>query len=193
MARVESTTGWFKCVLGACLALATLASPGALALAEAPATTRAGRPRGVPDRAPVGYRLDRKGYVAEGSVVVIRPNLTGAKYTLAVPAYTFAAGLRTFADIARFALRYLAGGDAVFGPDSGGAAVYTNTRAGYSRQCPNKGSCFVHCFGCTGMALDLAAAVWSWILGRVRSLPGAKRGAAGGTRRAYRSSECPPV
>ena len=176
---------------------------------------------------------DRKGYVAEGSVVVIRPNLTGAKYTLAVPAYTFAAGLRTFADIARFApqlqnsiygiepgndgnrlvlsmlrqnlfglgsfkliesseqgmlaeveramrdhapivflawdphpmnmrfdLRYLAGGDAVFGPDSGGAAVYTNTRAGYSRQCPNRGGCFVHCFGCTGMALDLAAAVW---------------------------------
>jgi glycine betaine/proline transport system substrate-binding protein len=34
---------------------------------------------------------------------VIQPNLTGAKYTLAVPAYTFAAGLRTFADIARFA------------------------------------------------------------------------------------------
>jgi glycine betaine/proline transport system substrate-binding protein len=34
---------------------------------------------------------------------VIRPKLTGAKYTLAVPAYTFAAGLRTFADIARFA------------------------------------------------------------------------------------------
>jgi hypothetical protein len=71
----------------------------------------------------------------------------------------------------RFDLRYLAGGDAVFGPDSGGAAVYTNTRAGYSRQCPNRGGCFVHYFGCTGMALDLAAAVWSWILGRVRSLP----------------------
>ena len=37
----------------------------------------------------------------------------------------------------RFDLRYLSGGDAVFGPDSGGAAVYANTRAGYSRQCRN--------------------------------------------------------
>jgi glycine betaine/proline transport system substrate-binding protein len=265
MARVESTTGRFRCVLGACLALATLASPGALALAEAPAATAPVDPAGcrivrLSDIGwtdvtattalfgalirHLGYRAeitvlslpmtyasmkngdidvflgnwmpsmqeDRKGYVAEGSVVVIRPNLPGAKYTLAVPAYTFAAGLRTFADIARFApqlqnsiygiepgndgnrlvlsmlrqnlfglgsfkliesseqgmlaeveramrdhapivflawdphpmnmrfdLRYLAGGDAVFGPDSGGAAVYTNTRAGYSRQCPNRG------------------------------------------------------
>jgi ABC-type proline/glycine betaine transport system substrate-binding protein len=46
MARVESTTGWFRCVLGACLALATLASPGALALAEAPAATAPAEPAG---------------------------------------------------------------------------------------------------------------------------------------------------
>jgi len=46
---------------------------------------------------------DRHAYVADGSVEVIRANLTGAKYTLAVRDYTFAAGLRTFADIARFA------------------------------------------------------------------------------------------
>jgi len=41
MARVESTTGWFKCVLG----------PGAPALAEAPAATAPfdGRPA---DKAP---------------------------------------------------------------------------------------------------------------------------------------------
>ena len=155
---------------------------------------------------------DRKRYVADGSVEVIRHNLTGAKYTLAVPAYTYDAGLRTFADIERFAgalgskiygiepgndgnrlvlgmlrqnqfglggwqlvesseqgmlaeverafnahepivflgwdphpmnmrfdLRYLAGGDAVFGPNYGEARVDTNTRTGYSRECPNIG------------------------------------------------------
>jgi glycine betaine/proline transport system substrate-binding protein len=155
---------------------------------------------------------DRRSYVADGSVEVIRANLTGAKYTLAVPAYTYDAGLRTFADIQRFAsplsssiygiepgndgnrlvlgmlrqnlfglgsfrliesseqgmlaeverafrahdpivflawdphpmnmrfdLRYLSGGDAVFGPNYGEAHVDTNTRAGYSRECPNIG------------------------------------------------------
>src|SRR5450631_1554079 len=40
---------------------------------------------------------DRKAYVAEGSVEVIGPNLTGAKYTLAVPVYTYDAGLKSFA------------------------------------------------------------------------------------------------
>src|SRR5580658_5897131 len=155
---------------------------------------------------------DRHNYVADGSVEVIRPNLTGARYTLAVPAYTWAQGLKDFQDIRRFApqldhaiygiepgndgnrlvlgmlkqeqfgltdfrlvesseqgmlaeveratkahapivflawdphpmnmrfdLRYLTGGDTVFGPNFGGAAVYTNTRAGYSAQCPNLG------------------------------------------------------
>ena len=38
--------------------------------------------------------------MADGSVEVGRANLTGAKYTLAVPAYTYEAGLKTFADIA---------------------------------------------------------------------------------------------
>src|SRR3989440_8725621 len=155
---------------------------------------------------------DRKSYVADKSVEVIRANLIGAKYTLAVPAYTYAAGLRSFADIQqyaaqlhnsiygiepgtdgkrlvlgmlrqnlfglgnfklvesseqgmlaeverafrahapivflawdphpmnlRFDLRYLSGGDAIFGPNYGGARVYTNTRAGYSSLCPNIG------------------------------------------------------
>jgi glycine betaine/proline transport system substrate-binding protein len=155
---------------------------------------------------------DRRAYVADGSVQVVGPNLTGARYTLAVPAYTYAAGLHDFADIRRFAavlndsiygiepgndgnrlvltmikqnlfglgdfklvesseqgmlaeveravrarapivflawdphpmnmrfeLRYLTGGDAVFGPNYGGAAVYTNVRAGYLTQCPNLG------------------------------------------------------
>jgi glycine betaine/proline transport system substrate-binding protein len=155
---------------------------------------------------------DSRAYVADGSIEVIGPNLTGAKYTLAVPSYTYDAGLKSFADIQRFApqlknsiygieagndgnrlilsmlkqnlfglgdfkliesseqgmlaevdrayrdhapivflawdphpmnmrfdLKYLSGGDSVFGPNYGGAAVYTNTRAGYTLQCPNVG------------------------------------------------------
>jgi glycine betaine/proline transport system substrate-binding protein len=153
---------------------------------------------------------DIKPYLADGSVEVIGTNLTGAKFTLAVPAYTFALGLHDFADIHRFGiqlknsiygiepgndgdrlvlgmlkqnqfglgdfklvesseqgmlaqveravrnqapivflgwdphpmnmrfdLRYLSGGDAVFGPDFGGATVYSVTRAGFANQCPN--------------------------------------------------------
>jgi len=155
---------------------------------------------------------DRKAYIEDHSIDVIRANLTGAKYTLAVPAYTYEAGLRDYADIQRFApqlnhsiygiepgndgnrlilglirqslfglgdfkliesseqgmlaeveraihshqpvvflgwdphpmnmrfdMRYLSGGDAVFGPNFGGAIIYTNTRAGYASACPNLG------------------------------------------------------
>jgi len=155
---------------------------------------------------------DRKPFVTEGSVEVVGANLSGAKYSLAVPAYSYEAGLRDFADIHRFGpglknviygiepgndgnrlilrmvqqnqfglgdfrlvesseqgmlaeverayrarvpivflawdphpmnlrfdLRYLSGGDAIFGPNYGGALVYTNTRAGYSSLCPNIG------------------------------------------------------
>ena len=48
---------------------------------------------------------DRKSYLADGSVEVVRANLEGAKYTLAVPAYTYQAGLHDFSDIARFGER----------------------------------------------------------------------------------------
>ncbi len=41
-------------------------------------------------------------YREDGSVETIVTNLEGAKYTLAVPKYTFDAGLQSFADIARF-------------------------------------------------------------------------------------------
>jgi glycine betaine/proline transport system substrate-binding protein len=155
---------------------------------------------------------DSRAYFADGSVEVVGANLTGAKYTLAVPAYTHEAGLKDFADISRFAkelkheiygiepgndgnrlllemikknqlglgkfklvesseqgmlaqverayaarqpivflgwephpmntrfeIRYLSGGDASFGPNFGGATVFTNTRAGYLRECPNVG------------------------------------------------------
>ena len=40
----------------------------------------------------------------------------------------------------RFAIRYLTGGDEVFGPNLGGATIYTNTRAGYVAECPNAGA-----------------------------------------------------
>jgi glycine betaine/proline transport system substrate-binding protein len=154
---------------------------------------------------------DRKAYVDDKSVVVVAPNLPeGAKYTMAVPQYTFDKGLKTFADIAKFKdslkgkmygiepgndgnrlvldiikgdkfglkdfqlvesseqgmlaqvqrattrnedivflgwaphpmnvnfkIQYLAGGDDSFGPNFGGAVVYTNERAGFAADCPN--------------------------------------------------------
>ncbi|WP_299671295.1 choline ABC transporter substrate-binding protein [uncultured Roseobacter sp.] len=40
---------------------------------------------------------------------------------------------------ANFDMGYLTGGDDYFGPDLGGATVYTNTRAGYVEECPNVG------------------------------------------------------
>ncbi len=155
---------------------------------------------------------DRAPFLADGAVEVVRPNLEGAKYTLAVPAATQAAGLRDFSDIKRFAgalnheiygieagndgnrlvlkmlkentfglgdfklvesseqgmlaqversvrnkqpivflawephpmnmrfdLKYLTGGDPVFGPNFGGATIYTLARKGFTAQCPNLG------------------------------------------------------
>ncbi|MGF9691885.1 MULTISPECIES: choline ABC transporter substrate-binding protein [unclassified Rhizobium] len=38
-----------------------------------------------------------------------------------------------------FKLTYLTGGDSTFGPNFGGATVYTNTRAGFVSECPNVG------------------------------------------------------
>lgn len=40
---------------------------------------------------------------------------------------------------ANFELTYLSGGDDFFGPNFGGADVFTNTRKGYSTACPNVG------------------------------------------------------
>ena len=40
---------------------------------------------------------------------------------------------------ANFDMSYLSGGDDWFGPDFGGAEVFTNTRAGYVGECPNVG------------------------------------------------------
>ncbi|MGO4872155.1 MAG: choline ABC transporter substrate-binding protein [Roseiarcus sp.] len=154
---------------------------------------------------------DRKPYIEDKSVVVVGANLpTGAKYTLAVPQYTYDKGLKDFADIQKFKdslkgkifgieagndgnrlildliksgkfglkdfelvesseqgmlaevqratshkedvvflgwaphpmnvnfkIQYLSGGDDSFGPNFGGAIVYTNERAGFAAECPN--------------------------------------------------------
>ena len=46
---------------------------------------------------------DRKPYIEDKSVIEVGANLpTGAKYTLAVPQYTYDKGLKDFADIAKF-------------------------------------------------------------------------------------------
>ena len=156
---------------------------------------------------------DIKPYLDDKSVEVVRANLEGAKYTLAVPTYTYDQGLKSFQDIAKFKdkldgkiygieagndgnrlildmisgnkfdlggfelvesseagmlaavqkavpskqdvvflgwephpmnakidMKYLDGGDDVFGPNYGGATVYTNVRAGYGTDCPNVGT-----------------------------------------------------
>jgi len=41
---------------------------------------------------------------------------------------------------ANFDLTYLEGGDDFFGPNLGGATVYTNVRKGYAEECPNVGA-----------------------------------------------------
>ncbi|KTS74970.1 glycine/betaine ABC transporter substrate-binding protein [Pseudomonas oryzihabitans] len=155
---------------------------------------------------------DIKPYTDNGSVETLRANLEGAKYTLAVPDYVYDAGVKTFADLAkyadkfddkiygiepgndgnrliqgmidkntfdlgkfklvesseagmlsqvqraerrkqwvvflgwephpmntRFKMKYLSGGDDVFGPNYGGATIYTNVRKGYVQECPNVG------------------------------------------------------
>ncbi|HVI91178.1 MAG TPA: choline ABC transporter substrate-binding protein [Dongiaceae bacterium] len=43
-----------------------------------------------------------KTYFAEGSVEVLGPNLLGAKYTVAVPTYVADAGVKSFADLAKY-------------------------------------------------------------------------------------------
>jgi len=47
-------------------------------------------------------QADRAPYVANGTVDVVRANLIGARYTLAVPQATYDAGLHSFADIIKF-------------------------------------------------------------------------------------------
>jgi glycine betaine/proline transport system substrate-binding protein len=152
-------------------------------------------------------------YLKEGTIEKVRTNLTGAKYTLAVPRYVRDGGLKNFADIAKFKdqldgkiygiepgndsnthilkmietdalglkgfdlvesseqgmlaeltrkerrkewivfvgwaphpmnvdhdIEYLDGGDEWFGPNFGGAEVWTAVRKGYVEECPNVGA-----------------------------------------------------
>ncbi|QFT11848.1 choline ABC transporter substrate-binding protein [Vibrio sp. THAF190c] len=151
-------------------------------------------------------------YREAGTVETVRANLEGAKYTLAVPKYVYDAGVKSFADLAKYAdkfkdriygiepgndgnrliqsmidsdafglkdfslvesseagmvsqvsraarrnqwivylgwaphpmnsnveMEYLDGGDDFFGPNYGGANVYTNVRANYLSECSNVG------------------------------------------------------
>lgn len=45
---------------------------------------------------------------------------------------------------ANFDLTYLSGGDDFFGPNYGGAEVFTNVRAGYTSECPNLGKFLIN-------------------------------------------------
>ncbi len=49
---------------------------------------------------------DIRPYLDRGSVETLKTNLTGAKYTLAVPKYVYDAGVKNFADIAKFADKF---------------------------------------------------------------------------------------
>ena len=49
---------------------------------------------------------DIRPYLDKGTVETIKTNLTGAKYTLAVPQYVYDAGVKSFADIAKYADKF---------------------------------------------------------------------------------------
>jgi glycine betaine/proline transport system substrate-binding protein len=59
-----------------------------------------------------------------------------------------------------FDIEYLAGGDDYFGPDYGGANVYTNVRAGYLAECPNVGKLLTN----LSFTLDMENSVMAGIL-----------------------------
>jgi glycine betaine/proline transport system substrate-binding protein len=59
---------------------------------------------------------DIKAYRDNGSVETLRANLEGAKYTLAVPQAAFDAGLKDFADIAKFSAKL---GNKIYGIEPG--------------------------------------------------------------------------
>ncbi len=60
---------------------------------------------------------------------------------------------------ANFDLTYLSGGDDVFGPNYGGATVYTNTRAGYVEECPNVGQLLQNLEFTLAMENEIMAAI----------------------------------
>jgi glycine betaine/proline transport system substrate-binding protein len=56
-------------------------------------------------------------------------------------------------------MTYLTGGDNWFGPDLGGATVYTNTRAGYVGECPNVGKLLENLSFTLAMENEIMAAI----------------------------------
>ena len=60
---------------------------------------------------------------------------------------------------ANFELTYLAGGDDYFGPDFGGATVYTNVRKGYVQECPNVGKLLTNLEFSLGMENEIMGAI----------------------------------
>ncbi|MEH6824603.1 MAG: choline ABC transporter substrate-binding protein [Motiliproteus sp.] len=171
-------------------------------------------------------------YRDAGTVETVRANLEGAKYTLAVPKYVYDAGVKSFADIAKFKdkfkgkiygiepgndgnrliqdmidkdafdlegfklvesseagmvsqvgraakrqqwiaflgwaphpmnssveMEYLDGGDDYFGPNYGGANVYTNVRKGYISECANIGQLLQNLSFTLQMENELMAAI----------------------------------
>lgn len=61
---------------------------------------------------------------------------------------------------ANFEIAYLEGGDDWFGPDFGGATVYTNVRKGYAEECPNVGKLL----GNLGFTLEMENEIMGAIL-----------------------------
>ena len=168
-----------------------------------------------------------------GSIEQIATNLTGAKYTMAVPKYVYDAGVKSFGDLAKFKdkfdgklygiepgndgnmliqqmidgntfglggweiidsseqgmlsqvaratrtkdwivflgwephpmnknfeMEYLAGGDDVFGPNFGGANVFTLVHKGYAQACPNVGRLLAN----LKFSLDIENQLMGWML-----------------------------
>jgi glycine betaine/proline transport system substrate-binding protein len=60
---------------------------------------------------------------------------------------------------ANFDMTYLTGGDDWFGPNLGGATVYTNTSAGYVEECPNVGTLLQNLEFSLAMENEIMAAI----------------------------------
>lgn len=60
---------------------------------------------------------------------------------------------------ANFEMSYLTGGDDFFGPNFGGATVYTNTSAGYAEKCPNTGKLLQNLEFTLAMENEIMAAI----------------------------------
>lgn len=60
---------------------------------------------------------------------------------------------------ANFKMTYLTGGDDYFGPNLGGATVYTNTRGGYVTECPNTGKLLLNLSFTLAMENEIMGAI----------------------------------